>query len=393
MIIRGIQFAIFWLLTIGNLISECEIDVGVSVSSELTDAARIITCDKLRTDYALYLEEDASGPQYDRLYHLQSLARDCQDMRFGMCYPNLKPSMQRDQLETYFSSWINDIRFRYPRGIASDYCEKRAEHLAHELATLGYRANIIHINAAPVMIALERTQQGELTGHYWNFNRFHAVVQILVPQNGSLVPYILDPQFMNEPMERSEYFRRTIGQDCSEIESYQNSIHDLYNHRYDIGDIQIRSSIDCYFGKLPQNISHSPINVRAALEEETMFCGWHTDPRENDRLAQDIEQSGDGSSLVGFKINEDLISESLYRDLIVRHYGELHTRIQDLISISEEIIEMKSVRDPSLIFEWEQEEFNFTLAYHEQRLLQLRQDLDALPQKIKEIRGNLGFVE
>lgn len=316
---------------------------------------------------------------------LNSLAIDCQNKRFEMCYPDLSPSIKKQELDKLFKKWTQDGRFHYLSG-GGGACGVRAKNLAHELAQLGYQAKAVRIHPAPTLIAMEKTRDGRYNGGYYDYHGSHSVVQILVKENGILTPYILDPQFMNAPLKRVNYFVQTMGQDCVKVENYAS-------------DSDVPSSLNCYFSEKPQNSSMGTINPYKVLNNQQMQCGWHFDVSETESFAKfanfhpakkddkKLVLLNDDGSGVPSKFNGLDISESTSSDLILHAYEQLQEKLQEELTNYEQRLSQINATTPSLDYpesEIEKDRDNYIKA-----IKQKKQDIANYPAKMEIVRKNL----
>lgn len=194
--------------------------------------------------------------EIDRKYH--STVRACLDEKFNSCYPNLKPSIQLSKIKQMFQSFKADPRFRYPAG-GGGMCAHRAESLALLLAEEGYSATSIRITHSPTLIAMDRDVSGALNGNFDDYKGYHSLIQVLVDVNGKKVPYLLDPQYMEEPMTVDEYFIKTTGQVCNKTSATAT----------------IPDYTQCYYFEQKQNTTtEQNISAKINLKDPYIACGW-----------------------------------------------------------------------------------------------------------------------
>jgi hypothetical protein len=115
---------------------------------------------------------------------------------------------------------------------------------------------------------MDRDANGKLNGNYDDYQGSHTLVQIMVNQNGKLSPFLLDPQYMDEPVTLEEYFIKTTGQICKKSSAQKNqSPQDLTS---------------CYYKEEPQNVTTESVELYSLFntaksrttEEEFTRCGW-----------------------------------------------------------------------------------------------------------------------
>lgn len=247
---------------------------------------------------------------WKRKAELDLLVATCFQKRFEKCYPALKSNIDLGQIKTLFNEWKKDPRFRYPAG--AGMCAYRAEALSYHLAELGFKTTTIRIGHSPTLIAMDRDANDLLNGNYDDYHGAHTVVQIMVNVNDEQIPYLLDPQYMTEPMPRNMYFIKTMGQVCEETENEM----DLTN---------------CYFKqKLPNSMpdGHDLFNP-SKMNDSAVNCGWSSGdvktrisiwPKPIIKTDGKIVKTNGGDTPEFFK--DKIVSEKTSKELIIKAYED-----------------------------------------------------------------------
>ena len=300
------------------------------------------------------------------------IAKACLDERFNRCFPSLNPSISKPELSKLFNKWKKNPLLR--NGTGGGSCAYRAENLAYLLAQKGYSARSLRIEAAPTLIALDRDPDDSLKGNYHDYHGYHTLVEIMVEEDGEQVPYLLDPQFMTAPVQREQYFIKTIGQVCEEnkIEKYE-----------------VHSALKCYFHVTPQSgTSRSSYSLGIIFSDDkpAVKCGW-SNPLLNSDLEGDPGRS-EFLKLLGGGTPEEFLrikaTEESSKELILYAYKQLENKIrQELHSILEEVKRLKLSFSPSL--DWEVQR----LEYLKKLKVQREQDLERVQEKFLEVQKNL----
>ena len=110
-------------------------------------------------------------------------------------------------------------------------CFERASLLLNHLNKLGFNAQLITIDKAPLLIAPLLDSKDNFKKEIINYKGTHGVVSIMANDGNE---YILDPQFAEKPMLKSEYFIKTIGRECIENEMISN----IWQCNYKKSDIE-----------------------------------------------------------------------------------------------------------------------------------------------------------
>lgn len=248
--------------------------------------------------------------RWKRKPELDILVATCFQKRFEKCYPALKNNIDLGQIKTLFNEWKKDPRFRYPAGVGM--CSYRAEALSYHLAELGFKTTTIRIEHSPTLIAMDRDANDLLNGNYDDYHGAHTLVQIMVSINGEQVPYLLDPQYMTEPMPRSKYFIKTMGQVCEETES-------------------LMDLTSCNFKEEPQNNmpdGHDLFNP-SKMNDSALNCGWSGGdvktrisiwPKPIIKTDGKIVKTNGGGTPDLFK--DKIISEKTSKELIIKAYED-----------------------------------------------------------------------
>ncbi|MDD4976647.1 MAG: hypothetical protein PHY93_19985 [Bacteriovorax sp.] len=231
-----------------NSVKATEIQIlECSLASELNESIRI--------NFA------KEGYKYQQ--KLDQLTKACLKKRFDHCYPNLTKTIELDKLRSFFESWKKDPRFRYPSG--AGMCAYRAQSLSYHLAELGFKTTSIRIEHSPTLIAMDRDSNDKLNGNYDDYRGYHTLVQIMVNRNGKAVPYLLDPQYMTEPLIREDYFIKTTGQNCKKLDEQNEKV-----------PVDLTS---CYYKEEAQNKPAEKSELTSLfnpslLQDQLINCGW-----------------------------------------------------------------------------------------------------------------------
>ena len=348
-------------------ISRCENDIPVIDFVECEQAKEL----RKSIDINFKKERWKRGPE------LELLVKACFQKRFERCYPALKSVIEIEQIKNLFNEWKKDPRFRYPSG--RGMCHYRAESLSYRLAELGYKTTTIRIEHSPTLVAMDRDVNDKLNGNYDDYQGYHTLVQIMVNENGKQKPYLLDPQYMTEPMPRDKYFIKTMGQICEKtddlidmtscnfIEKPQNTIpddHNLFN---------------------PNEIQSSALNCGWSGEKvKTRISIWPQPINKEDKL---IIKTNGGEAPETFKGKE--VSEDTSKQLIIYAYENYKNKLkQSLESINEGL---KSISTPSKTgsnnqFAEEMEEVRQSLIKQRKSIMHSLKKID---EKINIVKNNL----
>lgn len=262
----------------------------------------------------------------------------------------------------------------------------RANSLAYELAQLGHKASLIRIGSAPTLIAMEKGSEGKLNGNYYDYGGYHSLIQIIVEENGEDVPYLLDPQFMDKPIKREQYFIQTMGQNCLEEE--------------DVSQRKVRSSLNCYYSTFEQNqMSGSTPHANQVLENPLYACGWYFDIEFLKRsLSKSNESPTNKTTLVIESLNSEVpsslkgstVGHNTSKQLILEAYQSHRDHILEKIRQAESQLSMAEAQleNTSPFYDADPE---YEISFNTQLLEQLRKDLEDLEEKKREIRENLGI--
>ena len=387
------------LITLSELNAEsipCNKVINLPSTESLEEVKNYFGCEDLKELDAQYasFRNSISFPIRDSLTReelrrreseLEEMTKSCQNQRFEACFSHLNTSIREEKLNTFFSNWIKDERFRYHTGGGA--CEVRAKSLAHELAQLGFEAKQIRIGYAPTLIAMERDEEGLLNGNFYDYGGSHSLIQIMVEKGGEKVPYLLDPQFMNTPVPRDQYFIQTIGQVCQNVDNHQQ--------------VDVRSYLNCYFSESAQNSSIEKVNSYQALNNESMACGWHFDVQAMTSFAKTVGShptqpnpkrhlailNGDFSDLdfgLDFQ-NKDVHPESS-KELILAVYVNLSQKFTKDIKYYEE--QNKRLSEYFFV----DREVEQSIEQNKKQVAQLKKDLAQVEKKLNEVRFNLGFA-
>lgn len=123
-----------------RMVSACPILEGQNDLGSIQEIADLVVCSNLKNEYDAFDEyrDQVSFPIRDQTIfteysiredRLRSIAIDCQNRRFEMCYSHLKSSVTKQNLDVLFSEWTQDDRFHYSSG-GGGACEVRAKNLA-----------------------------------------------------------------------------------------------------------------------------------------------------------------------------------------------------------------------------------------------------------------------
>lgn len=190
----------------------------------------------------------------------------CQQALFDQCFSNLKP-IDEKKLNSEFQNWIKDplLRMYSPNGM----CLSRAAELSLRLTKAGYKTKIIQINS-PIIVGIFKDSNGQVKGsdqygdgiepYSETAAGFHYVVEVETKMaNGEIQGKLLDPQFMDKPMDREEYSLLVTGQKSKNEKS---------------------NPMFTKFKELPPNINdasfHMAYNFRKEIIRLTDPCGWHS---------------------------------------------------------------------------------------------------------------------
>jgi hypothetical protein len=278
-----------------------------------------------------------------------------------------------------------DPKFRYPSGYA--LCGSRAENLGYYLAEAGFAAKTIHIGHAPTLIAMDRQLDGSYNGNYDDYKGNHLLIQIDVEVNGKLEPYLLDPQYMESPMPREEYFLRTMGQNCQKQKDYQTLQKDLTN---------------CYFSEHDQNIPSGGFGLLSYMEnvnsEENgpyLACGWLNGKRSavyrlndnsNESLKKDkiITCSNCTEKFVGKNV-----SSTTYKELIIDAYDSYDNKLKELLEIYDFQIQSFSPKSETNPFGSPEKDLEVLKFYKEALVYSLKE----IESKKAQVRKNLSELK
>lgn len=116
------------------------------------------------------------------------------------CSSKLSPVIAKKDLEALFTEITkqNQIRMSNPRAA----CASRAKFVQKWLADQGYKSQILIIQAPAIV------------GVFENSAYIYADHVVPAVQLDDLTTYVLDPQFMDAPMEVEDYLRAVTGGDC-----------------------------------------------------------------------------------------------------------------------------------------------------------------------------------
>lgn len=311
---------------------------------------------------------------------LLEVGRLCYSARFSRCYYDAKKTVSLPELQKMFTEFTKDKDFRYSTGYGA--CHFRAEALAFTLAEKGFAANTIRIHRAPTLIAMDRTRSGELTGGYYDYHGWHTLIQIMVKDGELEVPYLLDPQFMNEPLPRDEYFLRTMGQICNETDSDQG-----------------KSFLNCYFSVLPQNFPsdegyHRPADAAVDRAES---CGWTKDPLHKGlaNLKNGFQKSGKNLQILNdtetpARFANRTVNEGSARELILHAYENYEVRLKDrLQEMESRIARSEANLNIDSPFLGTREERQAQLEAQRKERNQLFLDIPNVSKKLAEVRKNM----
>ena len=284
------------------------------------------------------------------------------------------------KLEKIFSMAIQDPHFRYSSG-GGGACHLRAEALAYHLTEMGYSVNIIKIDRAPTLIAMERDRQNKLNGGYYDYAGNHTLVQIMVKDGAGEIPYLLDPQFMTSAMPRETYFKKTMGQNCVPANSPKAS-----------------SYLNCSYDIFPANELTDRINSYAILDKTNKFtaCGWEADP-----MSETFSKMANAKAPLysGLKIlNEEKdetdglpYNEDTYKNLILRKFKNYPTKLsKQAASLRDEVAILEPKLNSNDFGIWNsKEELLAQINQDRKAIEQIEHDLANIGEKIKEVENNL----
>lgn len=330
--------------------------------------------------------------------------RACIDDRFNQCFPDLSPTIDTRTVSSLFTELIADPNARQFTGGGA--CYVRAAYAAQFLASRGISARKVFIQDAPTLIAFDLGDNNQPNGNFYDYGGYHAVVEVNVLEaNGEVVPYILDTQFMQQPIPRNEYFRRTIGQECLQTTSPRDSL-------------TARSALNCYFQTEAQNVyahelenSHDIESLQRSIIDpppldsrrgRSLQCGWT-------QLVDSVPFS-DADTIPPSLLNEDkqlriMNRENLppgfnsqsykpgvERDLILQAYREqLRPSIEENISMMLRNVEysQRQLERNRYLFEEDRQEDLQVSEIGPQMIEIWRQDLEAIDQKIIQVESTL----
>ncbi len=310
----------------------------------------------------------------------QQFAAACVANRFSQCYKNLAPTISKSTLDKMFAAFIKDPHLRYSTGGGA--CHLRATALAYTLAEAGYAASTVRIEHSPTLIAMDRDRENKLTGRYYDYMGYHTLIQVMVSDGKTIVPYLLDPQFMTQPMPRDEYFLRTTGQVCVEK-----------------GKPEALSYLNCNYHLLPQNEpASSPLIPPHILDPKNSYtaCGWEKDP-----LYENFAQMGQkpldpvaGLEAMNLETPADIkglaVTEGTSKTLILRAYKNYSVTLIDKLKQAKHSLETnEKYLSAKRVFMYSLEELPIQIAHDKAVIAQLERDLLNLDAKIKEVEGNL----
>lgn len=265
---------------------------------------------------------------WKRESELELLVNVCFQKRFEKCYPALRSNIKLGQIKNLFNEWKKDPRFRYPAG--AGMCHYRAEALSYHLAELGYKTTTIRIEHSPTLIAMDRDVNDNLNGNYDDYRGYHTLVQIMVNDNGKQKPYLLDPQYMTEPMARDKYFIKTMGQVCEKTDD-------------------LKDMTSCSFKEQPQNKIPDGHDLFNPNEDQSsaLNCGWSGEevktrisiwPQPINKPDKLIVKTNGGEAPAIFKGKE--VSENTSKQLILYNFENYATELKkELESINARIKE------------------------------------------------------
>lgn len=242
---------------------------------------------------------------------LVSAINQCETARLKRCHPSSGNPISTDELTRFWNQWVKDETYRMNTPEVS--CYDRAYILANSLVRLGFRVNLVKIEEAPTLIAVNKDRDGKRTGFFNDYQGTHYVVAIdVVNHSGASERKLLDPQFFDSPVSQKSYFTRTIGQDCEELD--------------DKGTRQgPRRPWGCTFRTLQPNYWVNAGDVRIedypfTQSEENESCGWSQLHRSRNTVAYINKMFKFTTST---PIPEALVkSENLNRDLILQGYEQ-----------------------------------------------------------------------
>lgn len=303
-------------------------------------------------------------------------ATRCLAERFQLCYPKLRLDLPLDELKILFAGFTQNPRLRQP--IASGECAYRAEQLARELAERGVSAQVVRIQYAPTLIAMERRKAGELTGGYYDYHGYHTLVQVMVGKKRE--PYLLDPQFMQGPLPRDEYFRRTMGQTC-QLSTAEAETAPL-------------SYLDCAYRLMSQNEPADSFNYAQIIKRHgATACGWRGDITAVNAPSGEFAVPGELRLLnpngpeekapAGWKLEE-----GVQKKLILRAYENLGLKLETLRQEWAARVEDFEKQPPSPFLDFESLRQQELLSSKVQ-LARIMRDIPLVETKLKEVRRNL----
>lgn len=243
---------------------------------------------------------------------LSRVGARCDAEKFRACYPKLRPSVSLSELKELYEIFRGDPHIRHAAGGGA--CHLRAEALAYRLAERGFAARTLRIQQSPTLIALDRDRDGKLSGGYYDYQGYHTVVEITVRENGTERPYVLDPQFFNQPLPRREYFLRTTGQSCLQSTD---------------------SPLGCRFELYAQN---HPSETRFWNLTETAgsACGWAENPLHPEIASMKATEPGPKKELriqnaehTPEAFQGKTADENSYKQLILHAYGALGKKLAE----------------------------------------------------------------
>lgn len=381
----------------------CPSNIKTPKLPNLNNVSQVLGCTDLQEEFEAFTSfEDSiefpiinSNIQFEyqqRSTKLEEKAKKCQDSRFQNCFPNLLSTISLPKLNNLFTKWINDYRFRYPTGGGA--CGVRAQNLAHELALKGYKAEVVRIGIAPTLIAMEYDKEKSLNGNFYDYKGSHSLIQIMVKQeNGTEEPYLLDPQFMNAPVPKSEYFIKTIGQECHKVDNPYNP--------------PDKSYLNCYYSVSPQNSNDSEISAYKVLQTPSMACGWHFDPSAKedfanftkgsvtqanpDRILQILNGDGPVQNDYG-KLAGSAVMKVSHKYLILSAYQNMMSRLQKQSSYTKQQLTLSQQRLRSgMFFDGSEEIIRQTIKDLRQDIKIIDKDISYLSKKVEEVKSNLGL--
>jgi hypothetical protein len=233
---------------------------------------------------------------------------------------SLKQAIPHSQLKELYKEWVNDPFYRMK--IAAESCLDRAYLLAAKLAELGYKSKMIGISS-PVILGLNIKKTGTAETYY-SYGE-HYVLSI----DSGNEELILDPQFMDFPIERNAYFKLVTAQDCIQNPGImQNGGHEAVKPG------------KCLWEYLPSNIS--PSNFDTQKDNE---CTWPEVTKVREKLLKYNQNPPQffHPSLVPIELRHgEKLSDSL---LVYRYDVKIKDLKSDLQLLKDELIQIQDHND------------------------------------------------